>query len=87
MNSKATLRVPLSSLLPLLPVLLHNVVRQSQYYARNSDSLLIQASDSRKQQDNLQECYAKLDQVILGGAANVIPGETSDEQRAKVRGL
>ncbi|KAF2096341.1 peptidyl-tRNA hydrolase domain-containing protein [Rhizodiscina lignyota] len=86
-NSKATLRVPLSSLLPHIPPLLHQLVRNSPYYAKNSDSLLIQASDSRKQRDNLHACYVKLDQVVLDGAAKLLPGETSEAQRERVKNL
>lgn len=86
-NSKASLRVPLSALLSHIPLLLHPAVRNSPFYAKNSESLLIQASDSRKQKDNVHACYVKLDQLILDGAARLLPGETSEEQRERVRGL
>ncbi|KIW02844.1 uncharacterized protein PV09_05900 [Verruconis gallopava] len=86
-SSKATLRIELSSLLPLLPSLLHQPLRQSRYYAPNSNALVIQADDSRKQADNAHKCFVKLHRLITETAEKVIPGETSDEQKQRVKDL
>lgn len=77
----------MDSLRPLIPELLHRSIRQSRYYAPNSDSLVIQADDSRKQADNAHHCFVKLNAVIKESAEKVVPGETSDEQKRRVRNL
>jgi peptidyl-tRNA hydrolase ICT1 len=86
-SSKATLRVQLGSLLPLIPSLLHQSIRQSRYYAPNSDSIVIQADDSRKQSENAHRCFVKLNSLISEAAEQIIPGETSEEQKQRVRNL
>jgi peptidyl-tRNA hydrolase ICT1 len=86
-SSKATLRIGLNSLLPLIPSLLHQQLRQSRYYAPNSDSIVIQADDSRKQADNAHHCFVKLNSLISEAAEQMIPGETSDEQKQRVQNL
>lgn len=86
-NSKAQLRVLLSQLLPLLPAVLHDGVRKSRYYTSSSDSLLIQADDSRKQAANKDACYRRLTELVTDVYHETVPGETSQEQREKVKGL
>ncbi|KAL1621997.1 hypothetical protein SLS56_008941 [Neofusicoccum ribis] len=86
-SSKATLRVPLDALLPLLPALLHQEVRSSRYHAANSNALVIQSDDSRKQTDNVHACFRKLHQLILDAGKTAVPGETSEEQKERVRKL
>jgi peptidyl-tRNA hydrolase ICT1 len=81
------MRLPLNSLLPLLPSLLHTPIRQSRYYAKNGNALVIQADDSRKQADNAQLCFARLHQLITEIGEEIVPGETSDEQKKKVKNL
>ncbi|KAB8071908.1 hypothetical protein BDV29DRAFT_11201 [Aspergillus leporis] len=83
-NSKATLRVPLQSLLPLVPRVLHHPLRSSRYFAERSQSLVIQSEESRKQAANVESCYEKLLQLLESTATDVIPGETSQEQRDRV---
>jgi len=85
-NSKATLRVPLSTLLRQIPTLLHAPIRSSRY-ATSSDSLTIQSDDSRKQSDNTHSCFAKLHDLILEAAHDNVPGETSEAQKSRVKGL
>ncbi|KAI9861494.1 MAG: hypothetical protein M1824_002386 [Vezdaea acicularis] len=84
-NSKATLRVALDSLLPLIPTLIHDNVRASSEYAAKSNSLVIQTGDSRKQADNVEGCFRKLYGLIMNAADCVIPGETSIEQQKKIK--
>jgi peptidyl-tRNA hydrolase ICT1 len=86
-NSKATLKVGLDSLLKHVPNALHSEIRCSRYVAARSDSIIIQADDSRKQTDNALSCYARLHQVIVEAGKKALPGETSAEQAKRVQTL
>lgn len=86
-NSKATLKVPLSALLPLVPPILHQDLRSCRYVADRTDALVIQSDEARKQSANVESCYEKLFRAVEESARNVIPGETSVEQRDRVRDL
>lgn len=86
-NSKATLKVPLSSLLPLVPPLLHPSLRTSRYLADRADALVIQSDEARKQSANVESCYEKLYNLIEESARAVIPGETSEDQKERVKKL
>ncbi|KAI5248391.1 hypothetical protein E4T42_05663 [Aureobasidium subglaciale] len=84
-NSKATLRLPLSALLPMLPVVIRPAVSKSRYSAK--DDLVIQADDSRKQAENVHRCFIKLHEMIVQVGREVVPGETSAEQVERVKKL
>ncbi|KAK4973321.1 hypothetical protein LTR66_011183 [Elasticomyces elasticus] len=86
-SSKATLRLPLPSLLQLVPKLLHPAIRSSRYCARSSESLVIQADDSRKQNDNVHSCFVKLHNLIMQAGKDAVPGETSEKQMKRVENL
>ncbi|KIY02608.1 uncharacterized protein Z520_01073 [Fonsecaea multimorphosa CBS 102226] len=86
-NSKAQLRIPIDSLLPLIPVVLHQGVLSSRYYAEKSSTLIIQADESRKAQANKDACFRKLNELILDVYKHTVPGETTDEQKEKVKRL
>lgn len=86
-NSKATLKVPLSSLQPLIPKLLWPVVSSSRYCSERGGELVIQSDDSRKQQENVQKCLLKLNDLIVQAGRDAVPGETSDAQRKRVKNL
>ena len=86
-SSKATLRIPTTSLLPLLPTLLHPAVLNSRYHAPKSEAIVIQADDSRKQTDNVNACYRKLHELIVEAGRDAVPGETSAEQVKRVQDL
>ena len=86
-SSKATLRLPTASLLPLLPTLFHGPLLQSRYHAAASNALVIQADDSRKQADNVNACFRKLHDLIVAIGRDVVPGETSAAQVQRVKGL
>ena len=86
-NTKATLTVPLASLLPIVPPPLHANIRASQYFARGSDSLVIQSQDTRNRTTNLNRCYEKLLEILSRAGEDAIPGKTSDAQREKVKRL
>lgn len=86
-NSKATLRIPFKDLQSLVPSILHDEIRASHYYARNSASLIIQADNHRKQGDNVTACFAKLQDLFMIAGRNRVKGETSPEQIARVKRL
>lgn len=86
-SSKATLRVPLAALLGRIPAVLHGAVRASRYVAPRSEELVIQADDSRKQQDNVDACFRKLQEVVWQAGQQTVPGETSAEQGKRVQML
>ncbi|KAL1967547.1 hypothetical protein VTN77DRAFT_3062 [Rasamsonia byssochlamydoides] len=86
-NSKATLRVPFDYLLPLVPRLLHQELRSSRYATERTDSLVIQSDESRKQSSNVESCFEKLHKLLEETAKAVIPGETSEEQKERVKKL
>lgn len=86
-SSKASLRLPTASLLPLLPPLLHPAILSSRYHAPKSHDLVIQSDDSRKQADNANACFRKLHELIVAAGRDAVPGETSDEQKKRVEGL
>lgn len=86
-NSKATLKVPLETLFPLVPRLLHPPLRASRYATDRSQALVIQSDESRQQAANVDSCYAKLNRLLVSSAKEVIPGETSQEQKDRVSKL
>lgn len=86
-NTKATLRVPFNSLLPLVPPVLHSQLRSSRYAAERTDSLVIQSDDSRKQSANVESCFEKLRLLLASAGKDAIRGETSEEQKEKVKKL
>ena len=86
-SSKATLRIPTSSLLPLLPGLLHPYILNSRYHASKTGDLVIQADDSRKQNDNVNSCFKRLHELILDAGRQAVPNETSTEQIKRVQEL
>ncbi|KAF2501008.1 hypothetical protein BU16DRAFT_555513 [Lophium mytilinum] len=86
-NSKATLKLEVSKLLAHVPGLLHRPIRSSRYYAPRSDSIIIQADDSRKQNDNTHSCFAKLHNLIVEAGREALPGQTSAEQSRRVKNL
>ncbi|TKA63609.1 hypothetical protein B0A55_11635 [Friedmanniomyces simplex] len=83
-SSKATLRVPTASLLPLLPALLRPYILSNRYHAAKNQDLVIQADDSRKQTDNVNACFRKLTELITEAGRDAVPGETSAEQSKRV---
>lgn len=86
-NSKATLRLPLDSLLPILPSVLHDRVKASRFYAANSDSIVVQSDNSRKPGDNVDACFRKLHEMIVEAGKQAVPGATSQETKSRVKRL
>jgi peptidyl-tRNA hydrolase ICT1 len=79
--------VPLDRLLPHVPILLHNGIKSSRYYAGKSASLLIQSDDSRKQAQNRDTCFRKLHELLVEVGRQAVPGETSADQSTRVKVL
>lgn len=86
-NTKATLRVPLDSLLPLLPPIVRAPLLADPHVAPRSRDLLIHADDSRKQSENRERCRAKLFQLIARIGRENIPGETPESKRKRIEDL
>ncbi|KAK4891489.1 hypothetical protein LTR27_009984 [Elasticomyces elasticus] len=86
-SSKATLRVPTASLLPILPSLLRPYILSSRYHAAKGHDIVIQADESRKQTDNVNACFKKLNELIVDAGREAVPGETSPEQTKRVEML
>jgi len=59
----------------------------SPYFASGSSSLLIQSDESRKQAQNREICYKKLKELLVQVYEDTVPGETSEEQKEKVKNL
>lgn len=71
----------------MLPSLIYTQLQSTSFYARKSDSILIQYDASRKQNENIEGCWTKLHELIRDAAKEVVTGETSPEQAAKVKEL
>ncbi|SLM41204.1 Peptide chain release factor class I/class II [Lasallia pustulata] len=82
-STKATVRVQLDKLLPVVPDILHEHLKASRYYAARSNTLVIQADNSRKQAGNVEHCKSKLYELLLSAGKSVVRAEVSPEQIAK----
>jgi peptidyl-tRNA hydrolase ICT1 len=82
--SKAILRLPLPSP-SFLPAYLLPHLRLSPHFS--ASSLLVSSSTHRTQQTNLVECFDKLKKAIVEAAKKDLKGETSEEQKKRVKAL
>ncbi|KAJ4412623.1 hypothetical protein N0V91_000382 [Didymella pomorum] len=64
-----------------------NVNNRSRYVAAKSNDIIVQADDSRKQNDNALACYKRLYDAIVEAGRNAVPNETSAEQQRHVKNL
>ncbi|KAI9682722.1 MAG: hypothetical protein M1829_006709 [Trizodia sp. TS-e1964] len=80
-NSKATLRVSLDTLLPLIPQVLHEPITDSPYYASTSQAIVISADRSRNQKDNRDDCLDKFCSIFR--SAHLKSRLPADEELAK----
>lgn len=60
-------------------------VKKLKSYERSTDVLEISSEQSRKQKDNLENCYRKLDGFLMKVANDVVAGETLKDQIAASR--
>jgi hypothetical protein len=74
----------MSELSKLVPSIVVPKLRTLQYYAENSDSLVLQADSFRGQSANLAACFERLHQHIVQAANEVIPGKTSEAKKQRV---
>lgn len=79
--------MPLDALLHHVPTALHGAIKRSRYLAARSNTLIIQADDSRKQSHNAHSCYQRLYEAIVQAAHGALPAETSAEQVERVKHL
>lgn len=86
-DSKATATWRMNDLRMHVPEILQKPLCASRYYARSSDTIVIQAQTSRKRNENEKECHERLLRVLQSLSKDVVPGETSIQQKAKVEVL
>jgi peptidyl-tRNA hydrolase ICT1 len=67
--------------------MLRQPLLSSRYHAPKSDSLIIQADDSRKQVDNATACFRRLYSLIIDIGRDNIPNETAAGQSERVEKL
>jgi peptidyl-tRNA hydrolase ICT1 len=66
---------------------LEYVKRHSTYYVASTNELRISASDSRSQADNVRAANDRLQGHLIELLSRDVEGDTSDEQRKRVKGL
>jgi peptidyl-tRNA hydrolase ICT1 len=86
-NSKATLKMPLDALLQHVPAAIHGEIKRSRYVAARSNTIIVQADDSRRQSDNAHSCYKRVYEAIAEAGRHAVPTETSAEQMQHVKDL
>ncbi|KAK5717442.1 hypothetical protein LTR17_016129 [Elasticomyces elasticus] len=59
----------------------------NRYHAAKGHDIVIQADESRKQTDNVNACFKKLNELIVDAGREAVPGETSPEQTKRVEML
>ena len=79
--------MPLDALLHYVPAALHGEIRRSRYLAARSNTIIVQADDSRKQSDNAQSCYRRIYEAIARAGQDAVPAETSAAQVQRVKQL
>lgn len=79
--------MPLDALLHYVPAALHGEIRRSRYVAARSNTIIVQADDSRKQSDNAQSCYKRLYEAIAQAGQDAVPAETPAAQVQRVKQL
>ncbi|KAH9945414.1 RF-1 domain-containing protein [Epithele typhae] len=84
-NTKATLRVPLSS--PWIPMWARDHIKATPAYVSSSQSILITSTVFRSQAQNVEDCLLKLRSLVLRAAAAGLVHEASEEQKEHVRRL
>ncbi|KAJ3555344.1 hypothetical protein NM688_g2627 [Phlebia brevispora] len=82
-NTKATLRCPLSSW--WIPAWARDALKRSPSYVSSSQSILITSTVYRSQAQNIQECLGKLHTLVLSASSSELINEPSEEQKQKVR--
>lgn len=81
-NTKATLRLPADESAWIPPFIIRQL-HGSQYLTKHGD-IVIQSQRSRTQEDNKEDCFRKLADIIFDTGNANIAGETSEATRSKV---
>lgn len=81
------MRVNLEDVRPPVPRLILEQLTSSRFAADRGKALVFQADTSRKQGDNKDDCFSKLDDLITSCCSNAIKKEASPEQLKKVEKL
>lgn len=84
-NTKATVRCALDS--TWIPSWARDGIRKSPYFVKSSRSILLTSTVHRSQAQNVDDCLAKLHDLICAAALQSIPNDPSEEQRERVREL
>ncbi|KAG4421390.1 hypothetical protein IFR04_005449 [Cadophora malorum] len=86
-SSKATTVWPIYALQGHIPKVLHQGLRNSNYYVASSDSISIQCDTTRSQTGNRDETFTRLHDEVTRIYKKRVPGITSPEQRQKIEHL
>ncbi|KAK6505206.1 hypothetical protein TWF481_007124 [Arthrobotrys musiformis] len=85
-NTKATLRVPLASLEPLIPRIFFQALKtKGSKYLTDAGDMVISSDGCRSQLTNTNTCWLKLYNAVVNSAR--VPGKTSQEKKEHVQKL
>lgn len=87
METKAITTWSVSELIRITPKLVHPLLRTSNHYVKNKDSLSFQAQDSRDRNANAQDNRSKLLKELHRMYSHAVPSDTSVEKKQKHAGL
>lgn len=82
-NTKAMLRMPVGKA-HFLPSHVREELSGSPYYTKSKD-ILVHSDSSRRQHENLEECYQKVYSLLR--KLDEVPGTTTPEQKERVQWL
>ncbi|KAJ4388119.1 hypothetical protein N0V93_008724 [Gnomoniopsis smithogilvyi] len=86
-ETKAITTWSISELTQVTPKLVHPLLRTSNHYVKNKDSLSFQAQDSRDRNANADDNRSKLLRELQRMYNDVVPSDTSVEKKQKHAGL
>lgn len=84
-NTKVTLKIDLSNLIPHLPDYWITNLSKSHLYASTSNSIIIQSTLTRSQSQNLEDCWKKLFENLKLISKFGLKGQTSIETIERVK--
>ncbi|EGG13182.1 uncharacterized protein MELLADRAFT_29757, partial [Melampsora larici-populina 98AG31] len=86
-NTKVTLKIELSNLIPHIPNYWITNLTKSHLYASTSNSIIIQSTLTRSQSQNLEDCWQKLIENLKLISKIGLKGQTSIETIQRVKKL
>ncbi|KAH9812554.1 hypothetical protein DFH28DRAFT_404250 [Melampsora americana] len=84
-NTKVTLKIEVSNLIPILPNYWITNLSKSHLYASTSNSIIIQSTLTRSQSQNLEDCWKRLFENLKLMSKIGLKGLTSIETIEKVK--